>query len=93
MTIKLRYKKPDEDTSKLIEVVVNSRMTKKTDNLLFSAAVAGFGQLLRKSDYCGDLTYGKIISMAKKALGDDKEGYRHEFVKMVEKCELIDIKS
>ena len=65
------------------------KLSKTSNNFRFSAAVAGFGMLLRESEYKGDLNYEKVTKMAKGALGEDTEGYRHEFLKLVEKSELL----
>ena len=66
-------------------------LTESSDNFRFSAAVAGFGLLLRDSEYKGTVTYDKIIELAKGSLGEDSEGYRHEFMRLVEKCKLLGI--
>jgi Ca-activated chloride channel homolog len=87
MTIKLRYKKPDEDLSKLLSVTVtDNKMTLKnsSDNFRFSAAVAEFGLLLRSSDYKQKASYEQVINLAKGAKGNDTNGYRAEFIKLVE---------
>jgi len=46
--------------------------------------VAGFGMLLRDSEYKGDITYSSISSFAKSAKGEDEFGYRGEFIQLVE---------
>jgi Ca-activated chloride channel homolog len=87
MTIKLRYKKPDEDISKLIthSVIDNhTEMVNTSDNFRFSAAVAEFGLLLRSSEYKQQSTYNQVISLAKSAKGNDDNGYRAEFIKLVQ---------
>ncbi len=87
MTIKLRYKKPDEDISKLIthSVIDNhTEMINTSDNFRFSAAVAEFGLLLRSSEYKQQATYNQVISLAKSAKGNDDNGYRTEFIKLVQ---------
>jgi len=87
MTIKLRYKKPDEDISKLITHPVidnHTEMVNTSDNFRFSAAVAEFGLLLRSSDYKQQATYNQVISLAKAAKGNDDNGYRAEFIKLVQ---------
>lgn len=87
LTIKLRYKKPDEDVSKLIthSVIDNhTEMVRTSDNFRFSAAVAEFGLLLRSSEYKQQATYNQVISLAKAAKGADDNGYRAEFIKLVE---------
>ncbi|MBC7873244.1 MAG: von Willebrand factor type A domain-containing protein, partial [Ferruginibacter sp.] len=87
MTIKLRYKKPDEDVSKLITHTVmddHTALTNTSDNFRFSAAVAEFGLLLRSSDYKQQATYSQVVSMAKSATGTDENGYRAEFIRLVQ---------
>ncbi|AYB35493.1 vWA domain-containing protein [Chryseolinea soli] len=86
LTIKLRYKKPDEDVSKLIVhplVDDNTPLAKTTDNFRWSASVASFGMLLRESEYVNHFTYDQVVQMAQGARGEDKEGYRIEFINMV----------
>lgn len=90
LTVKLRYKKPDGDTSKLIVRTLDDRLEKRSsDSFRFSAAVAGFGMLLRNSEYKGSLSYAMVMSMARKARGTDSHGYRAEFVRLVERAELL----
>lgn len=90
LTVKFRYKKPDESKSKLlVKVLKNRENEENTENLKFSAAVAGFGMLLRDSEYKGDLTFDKVIKMAKESKGQDENGYRAEFIKLIEKAEIL----
>lgn len=92
LTIKLRYKKPDGLNSILIERPVQGKILELenlSDNFRFSAAVAGFGMLLRDSDYKGDLTVEEVLSLARSARGKDDEGYRAEFIKLVKTAESI----
>lgn len=86
MTIKLRYKKPNEDASKLIVhrlIDSNTSLAKTTDNFRWSASVAAFGMLLRESEYIKNFTYDQVAQMAQDAKGKDEEGYRIEFINMV----------
>jgi Ca-activated chloride channel family protein len=86
MTIKFRYKKPDEDVSKLIVHTLtdsNIPLAKTSDNFRWSASVAAWGMLLRDSEYIGNFNYDSVVQMAQAAKGDDKEGYRIEFINMV----------
>ena len=86
MTIKLRYKKPDEEVSQLIVhplVDSNVSLAKTSDNFRWSASVAAFGMLLRESEYVKDFSYDEVVQMAQGAKGDDAEGYRIEFINMV----------
>ncbi len=93
LTLKLRYKLPDEDQSRLlIRALTDSggSFEKASENLRFSAAVAGFGMLLRKSEFKGSVNYAEIIRMAKTARGKDENGYRAEFIRLVEQAEMLD---
>ena len=86
MTVKFRYKKPDEDKSSLIEHPVIDQsisLNKTSDNFRFAAAVAQFGLLLRNSEFKQSSSYDAAWKMAKSALGDDKEGYRSGFLKLI----------
>jgi Ca-activated chloride channel family protein len=92
MTVKFRYKPPKEEKSKLIEHPVidpDISLAKTSNNFRFSAAVAGFGMLLRDSKFKGNLTYDAIIELAKASKGKDPEGYRAEFIRLVETCSLL----
>jgi Ca-activated chloride channel family protein len=85
--LKLRYKLPDSDTSKLIETPIGKgtlvAREKWSTDLRFAASVAAFGQLLRGGKYTGEFGYDEIEKLAKGALGEDNEGYRREFVSLV----------
>jgi Ca-activated chloride channel family protein len=92
MTVKLRYKAPDGDVSKLIEHPVKDEqiaIAKTSDNFRFAAAVAQFGLLLRDSEFKSEASYASVISLAKKAKGNDDEGYRSEFIRLVENAKLL----
>lgn len=87
MTIKLRYKQPDEGESRLISYPVidqSMQLSNTSDNFRFSAAVAEFGLMLRSSAYKQQSSYEQVIGLARSAKGDDKNGYRAEFIKLVE---------
>lgn len=87
MTIKFRYKKPDGDKSKLIVHAVIDNQVKlinSSTNFRFAAAVAEMGMLLRNSEFKSDASFANVLSLARKARGNDEEGYRAEFIKMVE---------
>jgi Ca-activated chloride channel family protein len=86
MTIKFRYKKPNEDVSKLIVhplIDSNTTLSKTSDNFRWSASVAAFGMLLRDSEYTKNFSYDEVVQMAQAAKGEDNEGYRIEFINMV----------
>ena len=82
--VKLRYKPPTGDVSRLLEVPVNTGSGRGSVDMRFAAAVAEFGMLLRESTHRGSATYGDVITLARGALGADEDGYRAEFVRMVE---------
>ena len=87
MTIKLRYKQPDGETSKLSTNAVMDNhlsLTNTSDNFRFSAAVAEFGLLLRNSEYKQQANYPHVISLARSGRGVDINGYRAEFLQLVE---------
>ncbi|WP_338761674.1 VWA domain-containing protein [Bernardetia sp. ABR2-2B] len=92
LNLKLRYKKPDENKSKLIVSPLkdeNRALSKTSDNFRFSAAVASFGMILRNSEYKSNSSYQQVIELGKNAKGKDTEGYRSEFLKLVESCMLM----
>ncbi|GAB4230471.1 MAG: VWA domain-containing protein [Ekhidna sp.] len=83
LTVKFRYKEPDGQKSKLITKLVQNRLEKASDNLNWSMAVAGFGMLLRDSEFKGELTYSEVLNLAKSSKGRDAFGYRAEFIALV----------
>ena len=84
LTVKLRYKEPDGNKSKLMEIPLENSVVKNTsDNFRFSVAVAEFGMLLRNSEFAGDISVDSILELARSAKGDDEEGYRSEFIQLV----------
>ncbi|WP_265447754.1 vWA domain-containing protein [Acetivibrio straminisolvens] len=90
-TVKIRYKKPESDTSELLsKTVLEEDEGKVSENLKFAAAVAEFGLLLRESKYKGNSSYDRVLQVAKQYADSDEEGYRNEFVKLVEKAKRID---
>lgn len=92
MVLKLRYKPINSEESKLVESVVYNEpltMDKTSENLRWSASVAAFGMLLRKSSYIGEFKYADVRSLAQGSKSKDEAGYRDEFVKMVETAQLL----
>lgn len=85
--LKMRYKRPDSDTSTLMTRPITSSDEKDfaqlPDDLRFAASVAGFGQLLRDSQYTNSLTWDQVIEMATNAKGKDEFGYRAEFINLL----------
>ncbi len=91
-TVRLRYKPPKEDESKLIERPVTDRgggFATASDDMRLAAAVAAFGMLLRRSPYHGDLTAASVLTIARPTLDHDPGGYRAEFLELVRKAERL----
>jgi Ca-activated chloride channel homolog len=92
LTVKFRYKQPDGDVSKLIEHPVLDKQVpilKTSDNFRFAASVAQFGMLLRDSEFKSAASYADVLNLATKAKGTDEEGYRTEFIRMVQNAEML----
>ena len=86
LTLKLRYKEPDGQTSRLLEYPIvdsNHRFAESTKDFRFAAAVAEFGMLLRDSPHKGNATYDSVLELAQEGQGTDREGYRAEFISLV----------
>ncbi|WP_434940328.1 vWA domain-containing protein [Shewanella sp. HL-SH8] len=60
-----------------------------SDDFRFAAAVAGFGQLLNHNHYVHNTDYDKLITLAQTGLGEDRFGYRHEFVQLMRSAKLL----
>ena len=85
MAVKFRYKTPESPKSTLITQTVKfSDLGKYSDNFRFSSAVAAFGMLLQNSKYKGRLTYDRVLEMARPATVKDPDGYRKEFLELVQ---------
>ncbi len=96
LTVKLRYKKPDGKKSQLLEIPLadkNITLAKASENFKFSAAIAEFGMLLRDSEFKGQSSYEDVLKLAQQGKGQDRHGYRTEFIKLVEMCQLLDVVS
>ncbi|MCE5325897.1 MAG: von Willebrand factor type A domain-containing protein [Planctomycetaceae bacterium] len=92
LTLKLRYKAPDGDTSKLLSFPIKDEgkdFPKADADMQFAAAVASFGMQLRDSQYKGAYTLDAVLELARSAKGADAEGYRAEFIKLVEMAKSL----
>ena len=91
LTVKLRYKHPNEDNSSKMEIpLIDKGGNNVSNDFRFAASVAMFGQLLRDSDFKGNASYDKVITLAKTGLENDEQGYRREFVRLVETVKGLD---
>jgi Ca-activated chloride channel homolog len=91
-TVKLRYKRPDGDTSKLLSIGVEDKgrsFGEGSEDLKFASAVAGFGMLLRGSTHKGSLTYAGVLEIAEPASARDPSGYRREFLAAVRQAKSL----
>ncbi len=89
MTLKLRYKQPEGDVSKLLEfpIVDSTQAFEQADaDFRFASSVAAFGMLLRGSQHSGAATFDTVQGWAMNALGDDPHGYRAGFLDLVRKA-------
>jgi Ca-activated chloride channel homolog len=88
LTVKLRYKEPNENQSKLLTQGLLDRgisIENASDNLRFAAAVAQFGLLLRDSRFKGNASFGNVTKLAQSSLGNDLKSYRSDFLDLVRK--------
>ncbi|MGB4100440.1 MAG: VWA domain-containing protein [Alphaproteobacteria bacterium] len=100
--VKVRYKLPDGDVSKLITRPVTDAdragvcppnakcdAAQPSEDVRFAASVAAFGQLLRGGKYTGAFTYDDVIKLAAEAKGKDEFGLRSEFVNLVRLAKTV----
>jgi len=86
LTIKLRYKLPDGQTSRLLDRPVKgyiSDIEDASENLKFAAAVSEFGMILRNSEFKGNATLEGAAMLARSARGEDEDGYRSELIRLI----------
>lgn len=90
--VKIRYKLPKSDTSRLITTPINASVQFASFNSAprdarFAAAVAGFAELLRGGRHTGSLSYDDVLRIASASRGPDEFGYRSEFIQLVQAAE------
>ncbi|MET1414219.1 von Willebrand factor type A domain-containing protein [Roseibium sp. HPY-6] len=89
--VKLRYKLPGETKSRLISTPVKFSTSEIPESeTLFAAAVAGFAQHLQGSSYLGAWTLGEMAEMARTHAGDDRLGYRAEFLSLLQLADFAE---
>lgn len=82
--LRIRYKLPTEDTSRLIETpITKDRADIPTQDVQWATAVTGFGQILKGGKYIGAFGYDDVLRLAEEGKGKDKFGYRAEFTQLV----------
>ncbi|HJZ89187.1 MAG TPA: von Willebrand factor type A domain-containing protein [Polyangia bacterium] len=91
-TVKIRWKRPSSEVSELASRTIGDHgqsLSATSNDFRFAAAVAGFGMLLRASPHKGNFSYGAVETLARAALGPDREGYRREFLRLVEAARVL----
>ncbi len=94
LTLKLRYKEPEGQQSKLFQMHVQDEgagWRQASRDFKFAAAVAGFGLLLRKSEHRGSCTPLLVEDLARAGLGDDPSGLRREFLDLLERARQLEL--
>jgi Ca-activated chloride channel family protein len=92
LTLKLRYKDPDGETSKLMTLPVKDDgafFINASEDFKFASAVAAFGMLLRDSPHKGAADWDYVLAWAEKSLGPDTEGYRAEFLELIKRAKSL----
>jgi Ca-activated chloride channel family protein len=87
LTVKLRYQPPQGGPSTLVTVPVKDsgqKFGEASHDFQFAAAVASFGMLLRGSRHAGQTSYAAVLETATTARGEDRHGYRSEFLEVVQ---------
>jgi Ca-activated chloride channel family protein len=85
LTLRLRYKTPTGSLSRLFSLpLVDRAHGAGGEDLRFASAVAAFAMLLRDSEHRGTATFDQVLALARGARGEDREGYRAEFINLVE---------
>jgi Ca-activated chloride channel family protein len=91
--VKLRYKKPQSDSSELLEYPISkgsvATLERLSPDFRFAASVAAFGQLLRGGKYVGNFGCGDVERLARGALDQDPDGYRREFLSLVKLADTL----
>ena len=93
LQIKVRYKQPQSNDSSLITARVSdvpATLTLSSENFRFAAAVVEYGMLLRNSEFKGQSSYLQALTLARGARGVDEQGYRAEFIKLLEVSQILD---
>jgi Ca-activated chloride channel family protein len=91
-TVKLRYKEPDEEESRLLDFPVkdeNAGFENASDDFKFASAVAAYGMILRDSEFKGNATLDMVKNLGEQGVSLDRFGYRSEFLELVEKTRSL----
>lgn len=92
LTLKIRYKEPEGETSRLLEFPVvdaGETLAEADPDFSFAAAVASFGMLLRGSEHRGDSTFASVLDLAEAGRGGDPRGLRADFISLVRRAAVL----
>jgi Ca-activated chloride channel family protein len=92
LTLRVRYKLPDANDSTRMDVPLVDRGTQfaqASPDYRFAASVAGFGMILRDSPYRGNWTLNSVLDTATSSRGQDRTGYRDEFISLVRRANSL----
>ena len=95
MLVKLRYKEPKAETSQEIqEPVINKgvQLENASNDFKFAASVAEVGMLLRDSQYKSNANFNQVLELANQGKDVDLDGYRSEFIRLVEASQKLSVK-
>jgi len=92
--VKIRYKNPQQSHSQLISQAITKKhlktsLDRTSDDFRFSASVAGFAEFLKGGKHQQSFSLKDLITLSNSAKGDDKFGYRHEFIQLVRLAETL----
>ena len=90
--MKMRWKQPDGDTSQVRTVAKTTKdLVRKepSEDFRFASSVAEFALILGDSRFKGEASFTSVLERARKAKGSDDEGYRAEFIRLVEQAEIL----
>lgn len=92
-SLEFRYKKPGASTSRLLSLDLNNSRNSfmaASENMRFAASLAGFGMLLKNSEYKGDLSYSDVKKWGDQARSFDPYGFREEYIGLIDKVRNLD---
>jgi len=92
LKVKIRYKNPDENKIKELSVSLIDNIQKLENapiDFIFITAVVEFGLLIRDSEFKQNANFAQAIILAKSGKGKDDNGYRAEFIQLIENAKLL----
>jgi len=91
LTVRMRYKHPDAETSKELSRPLpgNALGATLSDDFRFASSVAAFGMMLQDSKWRGAMTYTGVLDEVKKGVGLNAQGHRAEFIELVERARTL----